>query len=185
VVVDPAFFSFDDVQLVVRVPIIVEEIVKNYVPLERVGRFYVTRRREENEPIDIGFWQGVLGKRVDYGYLLRNISRAPSEECAPDQSPACLRYFELIFNTDVPQPNHFEATVDVGSYAFDVAFVRSPGEKTYLIPIDRLWFWRLGETMGLTPHLRAVGNSLFSAKIVTRKKKSVSSHIASAGSSLY
>lgn len=159
VIVDPNQLTFDDIQLVVRIPIVAQWVILNYVPYDRVGRYPLLARRLPNQPIDLAFWQGLLGNRVNYGHLLQHSRAARLQVCSPTMADeSCLRYLEVTFASErIRAATLVEMPIDVGKVEFLVSFVRIPGQQTYLVPIDRLWFWTAGEEMGLAPRPRADG----------------------------
>src|SRR5262249_8297448 len=68
VLLDPTYFNFDSVAVSVRVPILLQAIVRNYVPTERFGRFYLLRPKTPDQPIPLGEWQNLLGANIDFGH---------------------------------------------------------------------------------------------------------------------
>jgi hypothetical protein len=152
VVVDPNSFVFDDVQMVVRVPLIAQEIISNYVPYDRSNEFTLLRQRSVGQEVPLGFWSGLLGSKIDYGYLLRNIRVDDLPSCKPETPPSsCLHYLEVSFDANVPAATPTSMPISVGRHQFEVAFVRIPGMLRYLVPIDRIWFWQVGQAKGLSP----------------------------------
>ena len=169
VVMDPTYFVFDDISITVRDPVIVDAVVRNYVPSEPVGRFYLLFPRAAGQKIPLAEWRKFLGSRIDYGYLLRNIERNAAPQCTPDASDDCLRYLQLTFDAD--RAERFTFSVDVGALSFQVSFMRSEGLKTYLVPVDRIWFWRAAEANGLTPHPQINQDGVHVTAIVSKAKK--------------
>lgn len=166
VVVDPNALVFDDIQMVVRIPLVTEEIVRDYVPFDRIDRYPLLARRRSDQVIPFSFWRGLFGASIDYGYLLTDIRGPASATCAQDRvKSGCLRYLNITFEGDVPGPQQTAVPIVVGDFEFQVLFVRVPEQRSYAIPIDRIWFWLAGEAMGLTPHLRDNPGQAFHAAV--------------------
>jgi hypothetical protein len=151
VVLDPRAKTFDQVQTVVRIPIVVNEVVLNYAPEIAIGPYWVLTPRGES-PLRLDFWRQVYGSTVEFGRLLEQ-SQSPHWATCPVGAAAgqCIRYLQLRFSNPVMAETTFNLPVRVAAHTFTVSFVRVPGKPEYLVPIDRLWFWLAGESLVTSP----------------------------------
>lgn len=152
VVFQPQALEWDGVPMVVRSPVVLEPILRRYVPARKVASYVLLKPREPDQAIPLEAWRDLLGPQVRYSRLLDSISADETSSCDPQASQkTCRRYLEIRFDAAVEQPQPVDLPIEAGALRFVVSFVRSPGRQLYFIPLDRIWFWRFAEETGLAP----------------------------------
>jgi hypothetical protein len=133
----PHAMVFDDVPMPVRVPLLYTWAVENLVPARRVGTFEILRRRAAGEPIDLAFWRRRIGVRMDLGHLPAAV-HLPHAACK--SGAPCGSYLVVTFPKGTAHPPQVVVPVHADGLDFELAFEPGP-ESTYVIPLDRVWFW--------------------------------------------
>jgi hypothetical protein len=159
--------GLDNVQYVVRLPIVAIKAMLDFVPREKVGHYFLLDRRADSEPVALDFWRNVYGPVLNYGHIIgySKASRLPA--CAPPAQD-CSRYLKIAFHSGIAAPEKISVPIEVGSSDFEVTFFRVPGRQEYFLSLDRIWFWVLADSMGLSPKVRFRNDVAYDVEIVGR-----------------
>ena len=141
--------THDGIQLVVRVPLVVEAVMTQYVPDGRVGEFDVLRRRDGTETVSLERWLELFGSSIDLGRLPAIIDATNRPSCT--DSAVCDEYVVVRTPNDVATGQPALCTFDIGGRRFDVHFQMESGVSTYTIPLSRLWIWKAAVERGARP----------------------------------
>jgi hypothetical protein len=136
---------FDGFQKVVRVPLVFDEVIDTYVPIDVVGRLDILRRRWPAEPLAMSFWRERFGSDVDVGRLTSVSSFTGEEGCAS----RCSDLLEV--ELPVGGSGRVSVPVMVSDLSFSLTFTRVPQETAYRVLLDRVWFWDVAKREGV-PH---------------------------------
>jgi hypothetical protein len=137
----PGTMSYDTVPNVVRSPLIFQWAVANLAPQRTVGTFAILRPRQTDEPIRLSWWRRRIGRTVDLGHI-PVVANLPGGSC----TRSCDDFLVVKVPSDQPIPAAFEIPVRAGGLEFALKFAASPGERRYVVPLDRLWFWPAART---------------------------------------
>jgi hypothetical protein len=133
---------FDGFQMVVRVPLVYAEVVSRYVPLEVDGKMQVLRLRGAAEPLALSYWRDRLGADVDVGRLA-SVSSFGARNCSGE----CGDLLEV--HAPLGGTGRVTVPITAAGLPFSVSFTRVPGETTYRLLLDRVWFWNAAKRAGL------------------------------------
>jgi hypothetical protein len=141
---DPAVQSFDFVPHVVRLPLIYKYVVDHYRFLRAVGSYHILVKRAESELPDVAYWRRMLGARLDLGHIPGRARLSEYAACAGE-----LAGCDTVMMVRYPRPRRvprgkLEVTVESsGNDAFRIELDVAPGEREYVINLNRVWFWGL------------------------------------------
>jgi hypothetical protein len=136
----PQAMVYDAVPMPVRVPLLYEWAARNLVPTQRVGTFEILRLREGGEPVDLSWWRRRIGMRLDLGRIPA-AARLHGKPCLG--TAECASYLKVELPRDAPRPPRIVIPARVDGLPFEIAFQPGP-ESTYVIPLNRVWFWTAG-----------------------------------------
>jgi hypothetical protein len=142
--------EFDMVPRVVRDPYIYSEVVANYVPIEQTGEFSILRLRRDDELPALDWWREKLTPTVNLGHLLHGSRMTASPACPIDTATRCAKVIKIDLTKQSRGTDRIAAKVVLGNLTFEVQFSPDQDKQSYLIPIERLWFWKAAEISGLT-----------------------------------
>jgi hypothetical protein len=131
---------FDAVPMPVRVPLLYRWSVENLVPDREVGTFAILRPRSENERIALTWWRRRIGMQLDLGRIPA-ATRLRGKPC--DEVSECSSYLVVQLPDGTPRVPHEVINLTVDGLPFEIAFETGP-ESTYVIPLERVWFWAAG-----------------------------------------
>jgi hypothetical protein len=134
----PPAMIFDTVPNVVRVPLLYDWAVTHLVPESTVGTFAILRSRHGDEPVALAWWRRRIGLAVDLGHI-PVVAQLPQRACAAGHP--CGSYLVESVPEGRPIPAAFDVPIRVAGLSFDVKFTAAPGDRRYIVPLDRLWFW--------------------------------------------
>jgi hypothetical protein len=140
---DTRAMVFDTVPQVVRVPLLFQWAVANLVPQTTLGTFAILRERQVGEPVPLAWWRRRIGTTVDLGHIPA-VASLPSVPCVGTR-PSCASYLVVTVPAGTSPPPAFHIPVAVDGVSFTVAFAPTARVERYVVPLDRLWFWRPGE----------------------------------------
>jgi hypothetical protein len=134
----PWQMSFDGVPHVVRVPLLFSWAVDHLVHERIIGTHAILRPRQPGEAIDLAWWRARLGVTVDLGHVPES-THLPSKPCS--EGPHCRTY--LVVRVQSEEPGSVTVPVHVRGLLFNVAFETASSVATYVVDLDRVWFWSL------------------------------------------
>ena len=142
---DPEKRFFDEVPNPVRVPLLFNFAVSQFVPVGRVGKFEILRQRRPHEGPDVAYWGERLGRSIDLGYLPAS-SRALNT--GTDRVGHGVRY--LIVRLPASEEGaDYAAVVRLAGEPYTVRFRGRAGVAAYPIALDRLPFADAGRELGV------------------------------------
>lgn len=138
VIVEPSKMTFDGFSYSVRLPILYNYVVENYVPGFSTQRFSVFRLRKPGEQIALDTWILILGSNVNLGHLpvysmLPESSLVNCESDCDDMLKVSISKVEQEQLVTIP--------FIVNGKALGISFVAVPGKMEYWIKLNRIWFW--------------------------------------------
>jgi hypothetical protein len=158
---------FDDIQRVVRNPIVYAEVIDTFVPVENVEQFVILRRRRDNEPVALDWWREKVGSNLEFAYLLR--ASRPGEICAVEDASICRDMLEIAIDTPPAVPTRAVISFDIAGRTFTLAFIIDPNRRHYSLALHRVWFWNVAERNGLPHRIVATSPAIYTATL-TREK---------------
>jgi hypothetical protein len=148
VVVDRTTDSFDGVPHDVRIPLVFQYVIENYVFDHSVGPFDVLRRRPEQAPRRGPYWTQALSNDADLG-------RVPDlmryDELHPCRTGRECGAFLRLSAPAKSWKGQVQVPVRFGPHVVSIRFLASGKRAEYTIPLARTWAWGLSHT----PHLAA------------------------------
>ena len=143
---------FDSVPNMVRLPLIYTYIVANYKLLRAVGPFHILTKRAPDELPDLEYWRQTLGKRIDLGSVPRRARLSEYGACEGDKSRC-----DAVLVVRYPQPapvskGKLSITVESAAGPFQIQLNVAPGQREYVVNLNRIWFWNLLAKSG-TPRM--------------------------------
>jgi hypothetical protein len=145
VVFDPAQLSFDGFAKAVRSPLVFAQVVRDYVPEGREGRFEIARRRRPQEPIALDYWRDKLGPSVNLGHLPRWSSVARLRPCVEPGAP-CQEVAAIALDSRAPAA--VSVPFEIQGRRYRVFFEAVPGVTRYYVSLERIWFWNAARAAG-------------------------------------
>ncbi len=164
---NPGDKTFDDIQRVVRNPIVYVEVIDAFVPVENVGQFVILRRRRENEPVALDWWREKIGSNLEFAFLLR--ASRPGEICAVEDASVCRDMLEIAVDTPPATPTRAVISFDIAGRTFALAFMLDPNRRHYSLALHRAWFWGVAQRNGLPHRIVATSPAIYTATL-TREK---------------
>lgn len=162
----PSFELMDNVPNTVRVPLVYEYIVKNYVPFERIGDFNILERRHGSDGrIDFAFWANQLGRSLELGAVPSVSGLRAAHTC---DSNSCLNALKIKTSNPI-EGKKVEIPIGVAAQNFLINFVEQRDVYDYYINLDHVWFYNAAVRAGLTPSIGISAN----ATLVRLEKKPV------------
>jgi hypothetical protein len=120
----------------VRVPLIFDYVIRNYVPVSKSDTFDILKRRD-GQPIPVDYWRSRLDT-LDLGFVPMHSSAAGDASCTG--GAGCVPYAILRGHTSKSlQPVLLRVTAADGT-AFGAVVNTKAGHDTYAVRLDRLWF---------------------------------------------
>jgi hypothetical protein len=141
---DSADKIFDGVPNPVRVPLLYNYAITQFVPLGTVENFEVLRRRRAAEPIALDYWRAKLGTSLDLGYIPAN-SRALVE--AREGGTHRMRYLVARVASPVEAAT-YSLSLQLAGGPYVVQFKGRAGVTDYPIALERLPFAAADQAMG-------------------------------------
>jgi hypothetical protein len=170
VVWKPCDPGIDAVPPVVRVPLVFDYVIRNYVPAATVNEYELLRRRGPGEAVAIDFWRERLGSTLHLGHIPRlshaadfaEPTGAPGEEVVPLLHVHITDPQALTPSRPLPQgfptgglpaapARALSVPVDCDGRRFTLTFDVTPGCTDYQVALDRVWFWGPLQRSGCTP----------------------------------
>jgi hypothetical protein len=137
----PDALIFDSVPHVVRLPLVYDYMVENYGLLRTVGTYRILTKLEPNQRPDVEFWRKGLGSRIDLGRIPR---RARLTEYAPCEGDKSRCDAVLVVRYPEPAPvsrGKMGVVVQSAGDPFEIQFDVAPGQREYVVNLNRIWFW--------------------------------------------
>lgn len=138
VIVEPAKMFFDGFSYAVRLPVLYNYIVANYVPDFATQRFSIFRLRKPSEPTSLVAWTSVLDATVNLGHL--PVYSAPPESSSLNCESDCEEILKVTINK-TEQEHLVTIPFMVNGKTLGISFVAVPGKMEYWIKLNRIWFW--------------------------------------------
>jgi hypothetical protein len=169
VIWDPAESTFDGVPHTVRIPMLYDYVVQHYEFLHPVGRHHILTKRPPGKPWDLDYWRHSLGTQVDLAHV-PSLARLSEYESCEKGSTGCEALYVVNY-PDSPNVPAGKLTVDIDDTAgpFKVQFDVAPGEREYVVNLDRLWFWNL---LAKSPEPRIAIGPGVNARVDYRRERS-------------
>jgi hypothetical protein len=137
----PQTLAFDVVPNVVRLPLIYSHIVQNYKFLRVVGPYHILARRAATESPDLNYWRQTLGTSIDLGGIPRRARLASYDTCEGDKA-RCDALLVVRYPQSAPVPrSKLKVMVEAAGSPFQVQLDVAPGQREYVVNMNRLWFW--------------------------------------------
>ncbi|MBI4697984.1 MAG: hypothetical protein HY758_03500 [Nitrospirae bacterium] len=136
-----AFKEFDKVPNIVRIPLVFEKIMQDYVYAYTIGPFHILRRKLPIEVASLDFWRSNLGETVDLGYIPSRSDPAVFEANSLGSGKEA-NFLKVTINS----PVHGEVDkvyCKVGEFMYAIRFNEREGITVYNIYLNRIWFWQL------------------------------------------
>jgi hypothetical protein len=154
VIWDPEVLTFDGIPNHLRVPLIYGEVISGFVPHSTVEGYELLRSRRADEPVALGYWKLQLGDTVSLAHLARNSSFDSFEPCPTGDEDQCSDFLVVSFDaTPAELSRSLAMTFNIGEELFRVTFDLYPGETTYHVLLDRVWFWNAASQDGISCQL--------------------------------
>lgn len=131
---------FDTVPQVVRVPLLFQWAVAHVVPQQTIGNFAILRPRRPGERVPLSWWRKRIGTTVDLGHVPA-VAGIPPLQCVGTK-PSCGRFLVVTIANGTAMPDRFDIPVTVDGTTFTIRFASASGTHRYVVPLNRLWFWR-------------------------------------------
>jgi hypothetical protein len=144
---DPAEKAFDNVPNPVRVPLLFNRAIAQFVPLGKVGRFEVLRKRQPSEPVALAFWRERLGTSLDLGFIPAATDVLTQ---AHDRGDVSMRYVVATVRSFADGAKQ-TITFRLAGEPYTVQFTTRLGVSRYAIAVDRLPFASAGDVLGVPP----------------------------------
>jgi hypothetical protein len=141
---DPKKRFFDEMPNPIRVPLLFNFAVNQFVPVGRVGKFEILRQRRPPEMPDVAYWREKLGRSIDLGYLPAS-SRAL--DTGTDGVGHSVRYL-IVRLPASGEGADYAAVVRLAGEPYTVRFKGRAGVAAYPIALDRLPFADAGRELG-------------------------------------
>jgi hypothetical protein len=129
-------FAQDTVPQAVRNPIVLDWVVKHYVPV-RKGAFDVLRRRRPGEAPNPNYWHTRLGEPLSLGYVPAASGGEDADSC--DGGAGCNAY-AVVRGEPHQRDEQIGFTVSGHGRSFGVILLGRPRQTEYAVRLDRLWF---------------------------------------------
>jgi len=126
----------DAVPQAVRVPLIFDYMIRNYVPVRTSKAFDILVARGD-KPVDEVYWRSRLGD-TDLGWV-PSLSRAASAARC-DAGPDCVPYAIVEGRTTAPDELVKVRVTGPDGNFFYVTLHAGAGKTRYPVRLDRLWF---------------------------------------------
>ena len=133
---------FDSVQNYVRVPLIFNHVLRNYIPSAEYGDFNILKKRSSTDRVAFDYWVEVLGNSIDLGLIPAFSGAEESEASSSKTSIDTTNYAVIDTSNDKYEHSDF-LSVNINNKAFDVSFKVHPKITKYYIRLDRIWFYQL------------------------------------------
>jgi hypothetical protein len=144
--------NFDRVPNIVRLPLVYDYVIENYKFLSDVATYRILTRRPANEPVDMNFWRDQLGSHIDLGRVPRRARLSEYGPCDGDKS-ACDPVLVVRYPNPAPvSRGKVSVSIQGTAGAFSIEFDAAPGQRDYVINLNRVWFWKPLVKMG-TPDI--------------------------------
>jgi hypothetical protein len=144
----PEAMTIDSVPHVVRVPLLFQWSVAHLAPERRVGQFEILRPLRPGERPHLAWWRRRIGTTTNLGHV-PEAAQVHGRPCSTGSR--CGTYAVVELPSGQPRPAQVSVSVTVGGLRFGVAFQPS-GATRYVIPLDSLWFWRVGGAVSASVH---------------------------------
>ena len=134
----PGLASFE-IPHAVRIPLIFDYVVRRYVFLRAVGTYHILRTIRAGEGPDPGYWRQALTGGIHLGFIPARAKLSDFDPCRGQQCVPLL----VVQQSEPRGPTSGEAEVRVHTATddFSIWFNLSPDASTYIVPLQRLWFW--------------------------------------------
>jgi hypothetical protein len=150
VIFEHTFKVFDNVPNTVRVPLIFDHIISDYRPIKTFGNYHILELSPD-KPIDLNFWQSNLTNSIDLGAIPLLAKKPPHEQLCK-QTPHCNDY--VIITDPAPQKGEpLSLILTSKNGTFTVNWLQDTPTNTYIINLDRLWFWKASKRLNHTVKL--------------------------------
>gem|GEM_PF-2901468 len=169
IIFNSATSAFDSVPNLVRVPVIFDYVIKNFVPVRQFSGFYVLERKRPAVSDSLSFWLARLGAELDLGYIPANTSAARMRPCEEGTDSASCR--DMLEITVPPGGKSLKRHVSLryGDYALKLCFQQDERVSRYYIPLDRIWFWSFLKAAGLKKALVIDYDADMQGRLVQKK----------------
>ncbi len=146
VVLDTRQTAFDAVPNEVRVPLIYDAVIGDYVPHGSVGPLDILRRRRADEPVAMEYWRGRLGSRFNAGALGAVGAAERTPPCAA--SEPCRE----VMLVEAPA-GRVVVPVEIDGKVYEISFEARGVMRHHALALDRVWFWDVAKRVGRQPRI--------------------------------
>jgi hypothetical protein len=126
----------DMVPQAVRVPLIFDYMIRNYVPVSRGPTMDILKRRGAR-PIPVNYWRSRLDTE-DLGFIPAQSGGAGASACTGGQG--CVPYAVVHGHTTKKLEKVLLRITGPDGTAFGAVLSTRTGQDTYAVRLDRLWF---------------------------------------------
>jgi hypothetical protein len=142
VIWNPANAEFDRVPHVVRLPLIYAYVVENYAFARKVGSYTILQRKPAGQLVDGAYWAAQLGNSIHLGHIPSLVRLRDYAACGPAET-GCGSFLLMRVPPQYVATNARPAVqMRAGSADFTLSFDTTSYTREYLVPLERLWFWR-------------------------------------------
>jgi hypothetical protein len=142
--------EFDDVPHLVRAPLVFDDVIEHYEPLETVGEFEILRRRASGRPFNLDFWRSLLGSSLDLKALPSISPLAKASTC--HEEPGCVEVLKVAI-ADPHAGQTVTLPISAGGQEFRLSLDQRAGVSTYYVNLHWIWFWGQLKRIGVWPAL--------------------------------
>lgn len=164
------FREFDQIPNIVRVPLLFEKIISEYVYADQLGPFIILQRKKPEQIISVDFWRKYLGDTVDLCFIPSRSNPLKLEEGGGTAS----NRFTLL-TAYVQNPAHGktrEVSLEISEQIYKIKFRERKDVQFYNIILNRIWFWQLAQRHNMEPkiYLNQDPSMMIETKEVNLKK---------------
>jgi hypothetical protein len=134
IIIRKNFTSFDLVDNTVRVPLIFDHIIQNFIYFKSTDNYYILKRNISKVVISYDFWNTYLGPNINLGYLPEK-TKVSNINC--DLSPSCAKYIHIVKKDS--KDGNFNIELLNKSIKNNITFAMHGKDKNAYININRLW----------------------------------------------
>ncbi len=139
VIWNPSKSSFDTVPHLVRLPLLYQYVVENYLPVKTIAPYQILIANEAHAEANAAYWRQQLGTHLDFGHIPRLTKMSDYRNCSANDAAHCQTILFVRF-PPTSVPGKTVLTLESPSGPFEVAFDIIAGTRECIIDLDRLWF---------------------------------------------
>jgi hypothetical protein len=164
--------GYDFVPYTVRLPLIHSYVVEHYEFARAVGAYHILQQRPPEHVVNLGYWRRMLGPGLDLGHVPWRARLSEYESCG-NQPANC----DPVIVVRYPQPRQaprekLKVTIETSDHdPFRIELDVAPGEREYVINLNRVWFWEF--VSGSGPRVTVEGDAAKAVLEYRRERRPV------------